>query len=464
MTRSIVKVDLINQLRTAAGRDNVTDAPDERYVYGYDASGLSHSPAAVVRAVDSQQISAVLRWCSSHRIPLVARGAGSGLSGGAVPVAGGVVLDMAGMNRILRIDVADQIAVTEPGVVTARLQAAAAKKGLFYPPDPASVDFCTIGGNVAENAGGLRAVKYGVTRDYVMGLKAVLPDGSVFETGGTTIKSVVGYDLTRLLVGSEGTLAVIVEITLRLLPLPEAKATVSGLFANVASATSAIQRILTGGIRPTALEFIDATCLRAVENHARLGIAPSAAAMLLIDIDGPSEVVTRQARQLADTLGSAGGFQVRTAQNTAEAEQLWRARRVLNPALRNLARGKHNEDVVIPLGRLSEMMLRIGQVARRRDLTIATFGHAGDGNLHVNVMYDPDNPRQEENSRLAVDDIFRDTLNLDGSLSGEHGVGLTKLDYVSGEIDAVALRLMQQIKKIFDPQGILNPHKAVPGA
>ncbi len=456
--------DAKNALFRAAGPENVSESPSDRHVYGYDASGAAGPAEAVVRAVDIGQISRILAVCTRHRLPIVARGAGSGLTGGAVPVEDALILDMAGLDRIRRIDPGDGVAVVEAGVVTAKLGTEAGKKGMFYPPDPASADICTIGGNLAENAGGLRAVKYGVTRDYVMGVEAVLPDGRIFCAGGSTVKSVVGYDLTRLLVGSEGTLAVIVSATLRLLPLPEAKATVSALFPGVDRAAEGVRSVLASGIRPTALEFVDGACLRAVSEYAGLALDPSAEAMLLIDIDGPPEVVGRQSQVLTGLLEKVGGESVRRAADAAESDRLWRARRSLNPAMRRIARGKLDEDIVVPLGRLAEMMDRIRRVAERTRLSIPVFGHAGDGNLHVNVMFDPEDPEQTETAHRAVSEIFDHTLSLDGSLSGEHGVGITKRPYVAAEIDPVAAELMRRIKTAFDPMGILNPHKALPAA
>jgi glycolate oxidase subunit GlcD len=452
---------VLQELREAAGAENLATDWAERLAYGGDASGGRHPPQAVVRAVDTAQVSRVMAVCTAHRVPVVPRGAGSGITGGAIPVAGGIVLDLAGMNRILRIDAADQVAVVEPGVVTAELQAAAEARGLFYPPDPASVSFCTVGGNVAENAGGLRAVKYGVTRDYVLGVKAVLPDGRVFTTGAPTIKGVVGYDLTRLLVGSEGTLAVLTEITLRLLPLPEARATVCGFFSSLEQAAEGVQAILASGIRPVACEFMDGLSLRAAERQAHLGLPP-AEAMILVEVDGPPEVVSRQAEELAGIMRRCGAEPVRRARDQAEAQALWQARRAVGPAVYQQAPGKLNEDIVVPLGKLAEMVRRIHQIGARRGLDIPTFGHAGDGNLHVNVMHDPSDPASLEAALQAVSDIFAHTLALGGTLSGEHGVGTTKLGYVGAELDPVALELMRQIKRIFDPAGILNPHKAIP--
>lgn len=449
-------------LQQAAGRDNYQDSPKQRWMYGSDASGLHHPPQAVIRATDTEQISRVLTVCQAHGIPLVPRGAGSGLTGGAIPMAGGVVLDLAGMDRIIDIRPSDFVAVVQPGVITADLQAAAEAHGLFYPPDPASVGFCSVGGNVAENAGGLRAVKYGVTRDYVLGLTAVLADGRIFKTGSPTMKGVVGYDLTQLIVGSEGTLAVITEIMLRLLPKPEARRTISGLYPNLDGAAAGVQSLLASGMTPTAIEFIDAACVRAVEAYASLGLPDWAEAMLLVDLDGPPEVVERQAVEVASLLEKAGGREVHLARDQAESDLLWKARRALGPAVYALGQGKYNEDIVVPLGRLAEMVRRLQHISQERGVAIASFGHAGDGNLHVNVMFDPEDPVQLKGAQQAVSDVFANTLDLGGSLSGEHGVGAVKLGFVGAELDPVALELMRSVKRLFDPAGILNPHKAIP--
>lgn len=449
-------------LSLAAGAENFSDAPEDLVLYAYDASRRAHRPEAVVRATDTAQIARVMAAATAHRVPVVPRGAGSGLTGGALPIAGGVVLNLAGMNRIIKIDPADQVAVVEPGVVTAELQAAAEAQGMFYPPDPASVNFCTIGGNAAENAGGLRAVKYGVTRDYVLALCAVLPDGRVFRTGKATMKSVVGYDLTRLIVGSEGTLAIITELTLRLLPKPEAKATVSALFGELEQGAEAVQAVLRSGILPTALEFIDRTSLLAVDAYIGLGLPKGTEAMVLIDVDGAPEVVPGQAERLARVLTESGGQEVKVALDPSQAAELWRARRAMGPAVFHLAPSKFNEDVAVPLGRLAEVLRAIEEIGRHRGLPIPTFGHAGDGNLHVNVMYDAKQPDQLKAAHQAVSDVFAKVLSVGGTLSGEHGVGTCKLGYVGAEIDPVALELMRGVKKLFDPANILNPHKAIP--
>jgi glycolate oxidase subunit GlcD len=446
-------------LRQAAGAAYFHDATRDRLLYASDATREFYPPQAVVRAMDKAQVCRVLAACTRHLVPVVPRGAGSGLTGGALAVAGGVVLDLAGMNRILSLSVADQTAVVEPGVLTAELQAAAEKRGLFYPPDPASVGFSTIGGNVAENAGGLRAVKYGVTREYVLGLKAAIMDGRELRTGAATLKSVVGYDLTRLLVGSEGTLAVILEVTLRLLAQPEAKATVSGIFAELGQAVAAVQTLIMSGIVPTAVELVDQRTLAAVEAFAGLGLPPSAQAMVLVDVDGAPEVVARQAADLAGIIARQGADPVEATHDPARADSLWRARRAAGPAINRLAPGKHNEDIVVPLGHLGEMMARLRRVEQERGVIIATFGHAGDGNLHVNVMYQPE---QAEAAHQAVGDVFAHTLALGGSLTGEHGVGIRKLGYVGAEMDPVALAMMRGVKRLFDPLTLLNPGKLLP--
>lgn len=453
----------LNALQQAAGPENFSQETSDRLLYATDGTCYRHPPEAVIRVKDADQLSRVMRACTSHQVPVVARGAGSGLTGGALPVAGGVVLDLAGMNRILDIRPDDQVAVVEPGVVTGDLQAAAEKKGFFYPPDPASVAFCTIGGNVAENAGGLRAVKYGVTRDYVLGIKAVLPDGRLFKTGGANLKSVVGYDLTRLLVGSEGTLAVIYEITLRLLPLPEDRATINAFFASLEQAAQGVQALLSSGIRPVACEFMDSYCLKAVDSYAKLNL-PKAEAMILVDLDGPPEVVERQSAEVAEILSKAGGDPVNKARDQAQVEQLWKARRAMGPAVYQHGPGKLNEDIAVPLGKLAEMVKRAHQIGQDRGLVIPVFGHAGDGNLHINVMHDPADEKQLQAAHQAVTDLFAHTLKLGGTLSGEHGVGTTKLGFVGAETDPVALQLMRSIKEVFDPAGILNPHKKLPSA
>jgi len=364
------------------------------------------------------------------------------------------------MDRVIEINPRDLLAVVQPGVINARFQKMVEEMGLFFPPDPGSAEFSSLGGNVAENAGGLRAVKYGVTRDYVLGLTAVIPGGEIIRTGVRTHKGVVGYDLTGLIVGSEGTLAVITELILRLIPKPEAKRTVEALFDHPTRASLAVAEIMAAGVTPTALEFIDHASLRAVDEYLSLDLPDWARAMLLIEIDGPPEVVDRHLGQVQHVLEQCEAGQVRTAIDAAQADVLWRARRAMGPAVYALAGGKINEDVVVPLSRIPDMVERLEALAAEAGLIIASFGHLGDGNLHVNVMYDPDS--QFELAHDTVSRIFDLTLELGGTLSGEHGIGLAKRPYISREVDPATLRLMKAIKLVFDPHHVLNPQKIFP--
>ena len=378
-------------------------------------------------------------------------------------MCGGIVLDLSGMNKILELSPEHMIAVVQPGVVNRVLQEEAARYGLFFPPDPASLDMSTLGGNLAENAGGPRAVKYGVMRDYVLGLKVVLSDGRIMDTGGRTIKNVAGYDLTRLFVGSEGTLGVIVEATLRLAPIPEHKAAINGFFPSARAAALAVQRILTSGVRPVALEFLDDSTLKAV---ARMGlhIPEGAHAFLLVDVDGPEEVTLRHIESIRSlmTEHEDGALQTHASASPEEYEEVWKIRRSVGPAVHSLGSGCIAEDIVVPLGSIAEMVDRTSEISSRSGLYICCYGHSGDGNLHVNIVYDKE---QEEQARHAWDTaskIFDAAIALQGSISGEHGIGMIKLGFLARGIDPVALDTMQRIRRLLDPAGILNPRKAIP--
>lgn len=453
---------IFKKLQRAAGGSNCSCSPSQRLLHSYDASGRSSAPEMVITATDTGQVARVLAECHRIGTPIVCRGAGSGLAGGAVPVAGGVVLDLAGMCSIKSIDPADQVAVVQPGVVTGELQAAAEAKGLIYPPDPASVGFCTVGGNIATNAGGLRAVKYGVTRDYVLSLEAVLADGTVMRSGAATFKGVVGYDLTRLLVGSEGTLAVFTEITLRLLPKPETVSTISASYIQLDRAVAGVQEVLASGIRPAALEFMDRTSIRVVDRYLDLGLSPETEAMLLIDLDGSLETVERQTEKIKTMLNRGGADQVQAANSAQSRKRLWSARRAVAPATFQLAPDKLGEDIVVPISKLGRMVSRLEEISQERGLPVISFGHAGDGNLHVNIMYDASDQEQSRAAQQAVSDVFAHTLALGGSISGEHGVGITKRGYAGAELDPAAVEMMRRIKAAFDPKNILNPHKKIP--
>jgi glycolate oxidase len=446
-------------LEKIVGPENITVREADLACYAYDATQLSARPEVVAFPATAREISEILKLASLYRFPVVPRGAGSGMSGGSVPIQGGLVLVLLRLNRIKTIDESNFLAVVEPGVITRDLQQAVEAKGLFYPPDPSSYQFSTLGGNVAECAGGGRAVKYGVTRDYVLGLEAVLPSGEIIRTGVQTAKGVVGYDLTRLLVGSEGTLGIITELTLKLIPLPEARQTILAFFNSLDLASQTVVEILRSRILPSILEFMDHSSMACVEDYLHLGLPPSAQGMLLIEVDGDREAVIRQGGMIEQICRNMGAEEVKRASTTREAEVLWKARRSISPAVFRLRPNKINEDIVVPRDKIPAAITRFKEIGRNFDLLIVSFGHAGDGNIHVNIMYDAKNPNESRKAQEAVTEIFKAVIELGGTLSGEHGVGLTKAPFLSLELTPALIDLMKKIKHLFDPNHILNPGK-----
>ena len=436
-------------------------APEDILCYGFDASGLEAPPSAVVWPHDVGDVIKVIKYASTKGIPVIPRGAGTGMTGGAVPSRGAIILSMEKMNRIIEIDEKNLNVLVEPGVVNGKLQRELQRHRLFYPPDPASMNFCTIGGNVAENAGGARAVKYGVTKDYVLGLEAVLPDGRLINTGVKTAKGVVGYDLTGLLVGSEGTLAVITKIRLKVLPLPQDVITLMVLFKELEQSGIAVTQIISEGIIPRTLEFLDRETIKAVEHYKPIGLPEDIDALLLIELDGAPSVITIDAEKVSDICGRLGG-EVIMAENEIAREKLWEARRAISPALFRISPTKINEDIVVPRTRLPEMLGVLKGLSESTGIRIVNFGHAGDGNIHVNLMVDKNNKDEYAKALKLVGDIFNATLELGGTISGEHGIGLTKKDYITMEIQPDELQLMKKIKAVFDPENILNPGKIFP--
>jgi glycolate oxidase len=449
-------------LEKIVGREHITDRDTDRQSYAYDATQIQALPDGVVFPRTTDEVAAIVRLANTYQFPLVPRGAGSGMSGGSVPIQGGLVLVLLRMNRILNIDANNLLAVAEPGVITRDLQQAVEARGLFYPPDPSSSHFSTLGGNLAECAGGGRAVKYGVTRDYVLGLEVVLPTGEIIKTGVRTAKGVVGYDLTRLLVGSEGTLGIITQMVLKLIPLPEARQTILAFFDQMDLAARSVVEIFQSGILPAILEFMDHSSIACVEEYLHLGLPIQAQAMLLIEVDGDREAVARQGETIQHIFRQLGATGVKKAATPQEAEELWKARRAISPALFRLRPHKINEDIVVPRDKIPESIKRFEDISRRLELLIVSFGHAGDGNIHVNVMFDGKKPEEKKRAQEAVAEIFQVVLDLGGTLSGEHGVGLTKAPFLSLELDPVSLNLMQRIKDLFDPNHILNPGKIFP--
>ncbi len=447
---------VISELASIVGREHLFTAPEELTVYSYDATRISAPPDAVVRPATAQEVSRLVTLANRERFAVVPRGAGTGMSGGSVPVRGGVALSFERMNRILEIDERNRMAVAEPGVVTGDLQREVEARGLFYPPDPASNQFCTLGGNVAECAGGLRAVKYGVTRDYVLALEAVLPTGEIIGTGARTLKCVAGYDLTRLLVGSEGTLGIVTKITVRLLPLPESVRTLSAFFPDGGSAARAVAAVMASRVVPRALEFADEGSLRAVGNHLGRDVSDGAAAMVLAEADGQPAAVEHEIEVLADLCRRAGALKVLLASTKAEQEHLWTVRRAISPALYTIKPRKIGEDIVVPPAKVPDILAASQEIAARHGVLIANFGHAGDGNIHANILFEDG---ERDRAERAAGELLSAVLALQGSISGEHGIGLSKAAFLPRETGAAALGAMRRIKQALDPNNILNPGK-----
>ncbi|MBA2603217.1 MAG: FAD-binding protein [Acidobacteria bacterium] len=454
----------LESLSAIVGPEHLTTDAESRQAYGTDALKRGVPADAVVLPADTAQVSAVAMLCHKHSVPLVPRGAGTGYTGGAVPSQGGVVLSLERMNRILEIDEANLVAIVEPCVLTGDLQDAVERLGLFYPPDPASLRISSIGGNVAECAGGPRAFKYGTTKRYVLGLEAVLPSGEVIKTGGKVVKNVVGYDLTQLLVGSEGTLAIITRIILRLVPRPPVQATLRATFRDVEHAVAAVIQIVRARVVPAALELVDGESLDAVgRNLGVRTLAPEGTgALLLIEVDGVPAAVEEEASRVQEACLEAGATEVLHARDEEERQELWRVRRELSMSLRMVAALKLNHDVVVPKGRIPQLFQLVARIREEFRLRIPLFGHAGDGNIHVNIMVDPTNADEVARARAAERVLFEGVVALEGSISGEHGIGFSKAPFLALELTAGEIALMQRVKAAFDPTGILNPGKIFP--
>ena len=453
---------IIKKITDIVGSAFCTTRREDLHCYSFDGAGKIFLPEVVAFPDSTAQISAIMRLASEYGFPVVPRGAGTGMTGGAVPVSGGLVMALSRMNRIVEIDAENQIAIVEPGVITGDLQRAVRQHGLFYPPDPASLKFCTIGGNAAECAGGPSAVKYGVTKDFVIGLEVVLASGEVLTAGTRTEKGVTGYDLTRLFIGSEGTLGIITRLTLRLLPLPEHKETFLITSTSLARATALVAKILNGNIRPCTLEYMDRTAIRVVAGMLSAPPPPTTEALLLLEIDGDRETVDRQAARLKAFIADEPDCLCRQAADQTEVNELWQARRSISPATFNLSPHKISEDVAVPRTRIPELVSFTEALSRELALTILTFGHAGDGNIHVNIMLDKDKPDELARGEKARDRLFRHAIALGGTLSGEHGIGLSKAAFLPLELDETTIKVMKGLKHLFDPQNILNPGKIFP--
>ena len=454
-----MKTKDMDNLKDIVGEENVILSEEERYCYSYDSTRLEYMPDVVVKVRNTQQISEIFKYASAEKIPVTPRGAATGLSGGCLAMEGGILLLMVEMDKILDINPVDLLIDVEVGIITVDVDKEANKHGLFYPPDPGSLKYSTIGGNIAENAGGLRGLKYGVTKDYVNALEAVLPNGDIVNFGTRTVKGVTGYNIVDLMSGSEGTLAVITKATLSLLPQPPARASLLALFSTIEDAAKTVRDIVSGGVITSTLEIMDQVTINAIEDNVGLGLDRSIGAMLLIEVDGQQGAVDAEAEVVKKACKSNNAVSCRKAVSDQERDEIWTARRA---ALSSLARIKPStilEDVTVPRSRIVEMIEAVNSIAKKFELPIGTFGHSGDGNLHPTILTDMRDAGEEKKVEGAIEEMFRVAVDLGGTLSGEHGIGISKARYLKMEIDLASYGLMKRIKKAFDPENILNPGK-----
>jgi len=461
-TTNASKPEVIEKLKAILGADNVVVEPEKVEPYSADAVKEKFPPEAVVFPETTDHVVGILKLANEHVFPVTARGGGVGYTGGAVPVNGGIVVGTDRMNKIIEISEENLYAVCQPGIRTIEIQEAVSKKGLIFPPDPASYKDSFIGGNIAENAGGMRTPKYGVTKHSVLGLEVVTATGEIINTGGKTVKNVVGFDLTGLMCGSEGMLGIITEATLRLLPMPEATSTVRASFKTMEDACHVLTKFTPFGLLPMAMEVIDRNCIGAIEENYAFGFAKDANAILLVAVDGEKTQVRRESKLVERVLRENGGFDILRSETADDENKLWDARRAISPSLMKYNSLKINEDVVVPRSKVPELVARVEEIGRKNDTFVANFGHAGDGNIHVNFMCDREKPETIERARAAVKETFALSVELGGTISGEHGIGYVKASYLEMAVDPSTLEVMKGIKKLFDPKGILNPGKMFP--
>ncbi len=453
------KPEVLEKLKQIVGAENVLVEPEKIEPYGADAVKEKFPPEAVVFPKSTAQMVEILKLANEYLFPVTARGGGVGYTGGAVPVDGGIVIGTDRMSKIIEISADDLYVICQPGLTTFDLQQAVEKHGLLFPPDPASYKNSFIGGNIAENAGGMRTPKYGVTKHSVLGLEVVTATGEIIRTGGKTVKNVVGFDLTGLMCGSEGMLGIITEATLKLLPMPEATATVRASFKSMEAACKVLIKFTPEGLLPMAMEVVDRNCISAIEQNFAFGLSKDANAILIVAVDGSAEEVERNAQMVERILQKNGGFDTLRSRTKEEENKLWDVRRAISPSLMKYGTLKLNEDVVVPRSKVPELIAKIEDIGRKYNTFVANFGHAGDGNIHVNFMCDRDNPESIARARQCVAETFQLSVDLGGSISGEHGIGYVKAQYLNMAIDAPTLSVMKGIKKVFDPNGILNPGK-----
>ena len=458
-TTSASKPEVLEKLRAIVGGENVVVDAEKVEPYGADAVKEKFPPEAVVFPESTAQMVEILKLANEYLFPVTARGGGVGYTGGAVPVEGGIVIGTDRMDKIIEISADDLYVICQPGLTTFEVQQAVEKQGLMFAPDPASYKDSFIGGNIAENAGGMRTPKYGVTKHHVLGMEVVTATGEIIRTGGKTVKNVVGFDLTGLMCGSEGMLGIITEATLKLLPMPEATSTVRANFRSMEAACKVLTKFTPEGLLPMAMEVIDKFCVAAVEENFAFGLSKEAEAILLVAVDGSKEEVEKNALTIERIIAENGGFDILRAGSKDEEDKLWDVRRAISPSLMKYGTLKINEDVVVPRSRVPELVAGVELIGKRHNTFVANFGHAGDGNIHVNFMCDRDNPESIARARECVSETFQLSVRLGGTISGEHGIGYVKSQYMHYAIDKPTLEIMKGIKKVFDPNGILNPGK-----
>lgn len=456
----MISKNIIETLCRELGKENVVWEEEDLLVLGYDATpGLHHAPDVVVYPTSTEAVQAAIRIAREEKLPLTPRGSGSGLSGGSIPAKGGLVLCLNRMDKILEIDEENLTVTAQAGVITLDLANAVLEKGLYYPPDPASQKISTIGGNVMEDAGGLRCLKYGVTGDYVMALKCVLPDGSIITTGGKSVKDVAGYSFKDLLISSEGTLAIITEITFRLIPPPQTRQTLLAYFDDIKTAGKAVSEIIAAKIIPSTMEIMDKTTINCVEDYVSIGLPRDIAALLLIEVDGHPAVVAEESSGIQEVLKQVKATEFHIAANDEEAFELATARRFALSAMARVSPSTLMEDATVPRSYMAQTFAEIERLAKKYNLTVGTFGHAGDGNLHPTVLCDERDADQMKRAHAFFDDLYTKVLEWGGTVSGEHGIGIAKKDYLARQVGLGGIAVMKRIKKAFDPDGILNPGK-----
>ena len=451
--------DFLQQLKNIYNEKSLFLDPADCWSYGYDNSRRHNEPLAVVFPSSHQQVVETVALCNTHNIAITARGSGTGTTGASVPSNNAIILSTEQMDNIVKVDPDNRLMIVEPGVTNQSVQQAAAEHGFFWPPDPTSSAICTIGGNLAYNSAGPRAVKYGTPRENTLGLTCVTGNGENLKTGANTTKSVVGYDLTRLIIGSEGTLAIITQATLKLTPLAEAKRTLQATYNSVEAAATAVAKIMAQPITPCALEFMDGMAISLVKDNAKLILPTAAQALLMIEVDGDQSSLDAIAKKVADSASVDGLIDIHIAKTTEQVKQLWAARKALSPSLRKVAPKKINEDVVVPVSHIPKLINGLQMLSERYQIPIVNFGHAGNGNIHVNLLVQLE---QLETAKTCLSDVFKLVISLNGSLSGEHGIGLEKRDFISLELDSIAISIMKKIKMQFDPNNLLNPDKVFP--